>query len=318
MAYTIEMMRHFNKIPYANVTVSQTNTYTIPFRRYGVESPENPDKTRDEQIKRPLDFSFLQASPIWSSIMPAGIEILKGKKFTPEYLLNLRGVDLDGEFVRVSANYVNYGVLPALRELTVRYPEEVMLPVLKEIAPIAVRAVLVSEKHGSIYMARRANVSRSGKIDTYPAGTVSEGNNLTAALRKETKEEAGFRIDEDGTAYLIGLARGRSDAPNPNFIYIIHTHWSFEQIKKNTSAKEHDEVFRIELDDRKLREHIKNDIIHTTEEHDNIVDIGLAAILQTGLVLFGAKWYGETLDELRCLTSPKIKIMEACSSPKLL
>ncbi len=227
--YTIEMLYQPKKaLPEESIRLSMNDTYCVPWMRRGVQTADNPGKTGDETAINPLVRLHVPVH-----VLEAGAGLVQKERFTSEYLANLQRVTFDGSVMLVEANGVNYGAVPAMRELTRMFSEEVMLPVLDQIAPISVRATLISPENGTLYLGRRANVSVSGKLDTYPAGTVTYGYGLGSALRKEAREEAGLEIGTDGAASFVGIARGRADGPNPHFNYIIETPWSIEKIREN-------------------------------------------------------------------------------------
>ncbi len=291
--YALEFMRKFDRIPEDRVRLNVAQTFSVPFRRHGVEDRENPEKTRDEVLRAPAAPLFIP-----KEVLAKGEEVIQTKRFTPEYVVNLNGIRVEGEDIMVEANLTNYGVLPTLREQVSIFPESVMNPVLGQIAPVAVRGTFVSFKDKKIYLARRANTVQSGKIETYPAGTVSEGDDLSSALRNEAREEAGFRIGEDGNAYLIGVVRGRKDGPNPNFNYLIETDWTLEKFREKV-GKEHDKVYAVDLNGDALRKFITTEFVSTTSDHDKTPDVSLAALLQVGQSIFGDKWFEGTLEELQ-------------------
>lgn len=215
--------------------------------------------------------------------------------------------------IRIEANMVNYGSLAAIQGLTSAFSEETMLPVLNQVAPIAVRGILVSEK-GLIYLGRRANSTYiGGKIDTYPAVCVGEGEGgLSVTLEKEALEEASFRIGEDGEAHLIGLTRGKNTTSWPCFNFIIRTDWSLETLRKNT-GREHDEVYAVELDPNVLRARITDDLVVADpgkNGYDRITEHGLSALLQVGKSFFGANWYQNLARELQDRYPFTMKISE--------
>jgi hypothetical protein len=303
--YTIEMLHQPKKpLPEESIRLNMNDTYSVPWMRRGVQTADNPEKTGDETAMTPLVRLHIPAH-----VLEAGAGLVQKELFTPEYLANLQGVIFEGSVMQVEANGVNYGAVPTMRELTRLFSEEVMLPVLKQIAPISVRATLISSENGTLYLGRRANVSINGKLDTYPAGTVTYGHGLGSALRKEAREEAGIEIGIDGTATFVGIARGRTDSPNPNFNYIIETPWSVEKMRESLGP-EHDKVYAIALDEEVLTERIVGDFVRDTPDHDRMTDAGLAALLQACRAYFGDKWYADTKGEIGAMADPRITILE--------
>ena len=277
---TVEFMRHFDWVPESNIKVKVREVFTVPYYRHGVEKPGDP-KTSDEVVRSPL-----KQFNIPEEVLLAGQREIQTKRFTPEYLLNLEGLRVENQAVVVEANLVNYGVVPSTRAIAPLFPEEIIRPVLDQVAPIAVRGVLVSDEHGSIYFGRRANVDCSGRIETFPAGSVSEGENLTEALRKEAKEEAGMELGKDGEARLISLIRGRTIDTNPNFVYMIQTPWSIQKVEESL-GKEHDKVYSIRLDEKILHDRLLNDFIVPTNNHDSMTETSIGGVLEVGRIVFG-------------------------------
>jgi len=166
--YTIDILKHFNKVPEDNIKLNLTGTFTIPFRG------------SNEILRNPREQLFIP-----KEVMSAGEEIIKSKKFRPGWVANYKGMKIKNGVIYVDANIVNYGALPVIRDLTQIFPDSIMLPVLNQIAPLAVHALMISPNNGSMYLARRVNVDCSGQLSTYPAGTVAEGNDIRATLREE-------------------------------------------------------------------------------------------------------------------------------------
>ena len=302
--YTVEMVRHFDRVPMENVRVDVSKTFAAPFLRRGVETRESPEKTRDEAARLPAAELFIP-----KEVIDAGARIVNTKKFTPEYLVNLQGVEVERDSIVVRVNHINYGVVPALRDLTGMFPEDLMKTVLNQLAPVAVRGVLISPKEGTLYLARRANVAQSGKIDTYPAGTVSEGDDLESALRKEADEEVGLKLGNDVSAELIGIVKGRRDGPNPNFTFRMVTEKPLKEIEAGTVGKEHDKVYPIRLDEKIVQETIRG-LVLDAPDHSRITDVGLGALLQAGRIEFTNGWYEETKSMLHSMKEPEINIIE--------
>lgn len=299
-------MAYYGKIRESDVKLRMVDTYTVPFFRHGVTDAAEPKRTADEVVREPLEKLFIPPD-----VLSIGAGIIQRERFRPEYCLNLLDVEFKEGVVTVTANHINYGVLPTLRKLTEIFPEETMRPVLEQLALLAVRAVTVSPQNEKIYLARRAGSTvGSGKIETFPAGTVTEDNNdLGSALMNEAFEEAGLEI-HDYSAHLVGLVRGRGDDPIPNFIYMIETPWSLEQMQ-NGMGKEHDRIYTVKLDEREVREYIRTDFILRTPEHTRASDAGLASLLQVGRTMFGDKWYSGTVNELRDLEHPTVTVYDS-------
>ncbi len=313
--YTVELLRNFDRVPLDHTRLSVANEYLSPWLRHGVQNIKAPAKTADEQLREPRVSLGSLVPPIPPEVLAMGAELVQGKKFTPEYILNLIGMSEASGRLEVRANHINYGVLPVLRDLTGIFTEQVMHPVLDHFAPIAVRGVLTSPRHGVMYLARRANVSVSGAIDTYPAGVVEEGKTLVAALGAEASEEAGLTLGSSTTALLIGVSRGRTEAPNPNFNYMMETNWSLQRLTE-TSMSEHDRVYEVRLDEKVLQRFILEELILPQKEHARITDAGLGAMLQFGRAYFGSAWYAETIEMLQKAHSlpeqsyPKITVID--------
>lgn len=303
-SYRIEIT-HFNNIAGQNPTFKVEKTFSIPFRRTGVESKEDPLHTKDEILRYPLE-----ELAIPSPVLTLARKIINTKKFTPGWIANCRRIEIQNGQINIEANLTNYGVLPTLMELTRIFPDEIMRPVLDQIAPLGVHSVMLSIRNGSLYLARRVNVDCSGQLSVYPSGTVAEGYNIRTTLERESIEEAGFKLGYDGTECLIGLVRGRGDSPNPNLVYMINTPWSFKQLNLNTSRDEHDKVYAIPLDEKIIADKLKNDFIFRTPDHDRILGASVAAILLVGKTLFGNRWYITTIGNLHDLESHNIKITD--------
>ena len=298
MAYKLEM-RHFGKVPEGNVRTYVKEGYVILAARRGAPEREGalPIKTADETVR----------SPRLGLIVDSGINslaqrVVQERLFTPEYLLNITRVQFNGYVVDIYANKVNYGSLSALQVITSQFPEDKIRPVLDQVAPGSARGVLVSAKNEVIYLARRKNVNvASGRIDTYPAGGTGEDeSDINYTLRAEAMEEAGFRIGQDGEAFLIGLTRGRNEGISPSFNYMIETDWSIDTLRRNTTP-EHDKVYETPLDEKKLRERIVEDLVVPSQgrrEYERITEHGLSALLQVGKVLFGNGWYKSVVGNL--------------------
>lgn len=322
--YTLEIMfdTSQNPLPAERVELTVEDTFTTALGlRHGVKTEENPEKTSDEIPRFPV-----KSVNIPDYISKAGAEIVQKKRFTPEWLMNLQSFDVafDGLVVHIGANKVNYGALPVLRELVKIFPADEMQSVLNQIAPMAVRAVLVSRDNGMAYLARRKNVEISGGIETFPAGTEGEDDSPLTALKKEAWEEAGIKIGVDGTtASFLGIGRGRTEGPNPNLFYLIETPLTleqlFEQIRRNTNTKEHDKFYGIPWDEQILTECIVEDFVRKTPDHAKMPDVSVLSLLFAGGADFGPEWLEDTKNELLSLKEPSFTIIDtpAASKPAL-
>lgn len=298
MTYAIDMLEFFGKIKDDKVKIDPIDTITVLARRVGAPKKEGvpPKKFSDEPITKPRE-----PLDIPTDIKLKAEELVQGILFTPENLRNLRKLKYENGNVYVEANYVNYGSMAVMRPLSISFEEERILPVMNQVAGLAMSGIMFSEKYQSIYLGRRGKTLVGGKWMGYPAGGMNEKSNLADTSAKETLEEAGFVLDEDGTAYLIGAVRGRYHSANPNFNYLIYTDWDFKKLWERTNKIEHDLICAVPLDEKALREYIKENLLGAKpngEIYDKTVDNGLGNMLQAGRVHFSNGWYFDTVKEL--------------------
>ena len=314
MTYAFDMIGYFGKLEPDKVSLNTRKTFSVLAYRHSAPKRDgvDPIKTSDESLRYPLE-----SLDVPFEIKQKAEEIVQTQLFTPEYLQNLRKLKLENGVLHFDTNLVNYGSLPTTRALMQYFPEEQMLPVINQIAPMGSIAILVNESDQFFSYARRAaKVAVSGRWHGIPGGTYSEGDDIFSNIMREAKEELSksgreedseFEFGGDNQAYLVGLNRGRYHSLAVGLDFIIYTNWSLNRMWQNL-ADEHDLIRAIPLDEKALRVEILDMLFGGTPEgktYDKLVDHGLGAMLHMGRLHFGNGWYDQMAKEL---TDPKVGV----------
>lgn len=280
--YKIEILsKPIARISATDINLRMENSFTVLVRG------------ADEELRQPLNHLKISVY-----MRRRAEEIVKNAKFKPEYVVNMQKLSFTENSLAISANYVNYGSVVAVRALAKEFPDQI-LPIMDKVAPIGVNGVLLSRKDSLLYIARRANVTSSGTWHVYPAGTVSENQNIETALRKEAMEEASFQTSEYQFD-LVGIMRGRIHGPNPALVFVTEINFPYEMLKKMTRPEEHDKVMGIPADPMQLKIFLEKIIFEKAVDNEGerliINDQGLGSLILVGRSLFGEVWYENLKD----------------------
>ncbi len=310
-AYNVEISL-LNSLKEHEVKTAVEDTCSILALRHGLGMVEgvDPRKTADDFLK----YSVKQLVDVDPDIISSAEKIVQTKYYFPEYVQNLERIERteDGG-IRITVNKTPYGSIPIMSELLKRFSLKKMEPVLEQVRPIGTRAVLVNESESILYLARRANVSYSGNLDTFPAGTASEEeNDVWGTLRNEAKEEAGMELCEnDDNVSLIGICRSESESMTPAFDFKIKTELSLEQVVENWSRAshrmEHDKIYEIPFDEGKFEGEIEKRI---TAKEESVLGVTLGALINVGHDVFGRRWSKHVIETLMERHPNKVNVVE--------
>ena len=306
MAYKIQMLAYYGKLADNKIEVDTIDrTVVLALRQGAISKPnEDPRRTADEVYPSPIE--RVSVSP---EIQAKADEVARNTLFRQELLHNIDKINFDGDVLHITQSKVNYGSLVALRGVAKVFPEEAVQPIMDQIRPMGVIGVLVNEKEQVFYMGRRSNVLVSGQWMVYPAGTVGEKSDPKQEIATEAKEEANMTLGVDGTAYLVGMARGWYHSTDPNFSYAITTDWSLRKLWENTAKNEHDLVIAVPMDEKGVVKYLKDEMFGSDANknvYDKLVDAGIGTLLNVTRLFFGDKWYNETVAELNSVPGVSI------------
>lgn len=306
------MLEYFGKVDVRiPTTYKKTQSVTVLATRSGARAIEgvSPEKYADEIITKPIEtVSFSE------KIVQKAQEVARNTLYTPELVLNLKKMKYESGILTLETNTTNYGsVIAARKIIPPEFTEEESLRVINNVAPIGITSIILSEKNQWAIMGKRGNVLVGSRWHGFPNAIVNEESDLLRTLIEEAYEEVAIKdLFEITTPYLVGVARGRYHATNPNFNYLIYTDLSFKDIwegskrgvVKGTSIKEHDLIVAvpISLDEDPFSDWIKDNLkgysFKEDKIYDKIVDVGLGCMLQAGRTHFGNKWYNRFTKEL--------------------
>ena len=307
MPYRIEMLVHTGRMREADVGLSKVRSFSVLARRQGLDNQYDIYRKADEAEKRPLcELSVPE------HISEHAVSLVQEYLFKPQYLLNLIRLGFEEGKLRVVANSVNYGSYAILAELAGIYHDG-MFPVMSQVAPIAINAVIVSNAAEAMFVSQRRQFGKNGGMwETFPTGLVDARQNLRSALRLHTSEETFLSVGVNARAQasLVGVSRGTYHTGGPNFNYLLETDVSFEYLVTRMGV-EHDAVIPIYLNPNAVRNYLFNSMVKVgSEGKDYIVDAAVAAILQVGKTIFGDKWYADTVGTLRDRSDINFELVE--------
>lgn len=321
----LEEILFAGKIPLENLSIQMNvdKTVSVLATRTGAQRAENPERTADEIIDRPI-----KRIAVDDHIYQFAIEALKSALFKPEYLRNLNtfsysNEDPHGGSVKMETNLTNYGSLVAVRKLAGKLCPEYFYNLENQIAPMGVIINTVSPKYGCIFFGKRGKTDVGGTWMPYPAGSMSENDSIVGCIEKELDEEASLTFDyawgyeptlrpiKETNIYFNGLVRGSPQSCNPAFVFTREADVSPKEMWKGTDkinkligSREHDSVIAVPWEEAALENYMLDHLFSVKPKTGEIfykqVDSGILSVMQSARSYgFSEKWNNRMVSALR-------------------
>ncbi len=227
------------------------------------------------------------------------------------YVLNLKGITLERDMLRLKTNYTTMRSQFALRRWVPTLSENNLQRelILHHVRPLAV-TMLVETADNYILMEERGNVEIPGKYHPAPAGGCETRHwqnhpDPFRCIKGEAWEEIGLLPDKDyQPPMIIGLVRDQTEGFNPSLIYHTKTFLSLDAICQNADsiapeAGEHQRLFGAPIHPEHIREFCQQNM-------EKIIGNGLGMLLVFGQYKFGSEWFSDAVQDV-CRSGWKIK-----------